>query len=394
MKRWTIQIVAGALGIALVVTAAACGRRAEQRPAGALTAATPSSSPPRTTPPPVAGAWNRLSAAPIAGPYILASVWTGKEMLTFGRVMSEDSGGDVDVAAAYDPATDTWRALTAGPDREGSYEGTDRAVWTGSEMLVWGITDKAFDPATDRWRRLPDPPLNWGGPAVTVWTGNQMIGWGGGCCDDNVGDGLAYTPATNSWEKLPSGPLAGRQAASGAWTGTELVIAGGGAEGKIFSDAAAYNPITHTWRQLPDMPQPRSGATSTWDGTEVLFVGGGNGRLSADGTAYDPAANRWRQLPAMGSPREGHVAVWTGNQLLVWGGRSGEGNTAARPPHGEAYDPAADSWSPLPVSPLRGRVGAAGIWTGTAMILWGGIAISPDPSQPLADGAAYTPGTR
>src|SRR5712691_7562110 len=213
MRRLAIAVIAGTLGLGLVVSAATWRARDDQRAAAAAighppaTRPSPTPRPSPTTPRPKVGTWQRLPAAPIEAPYVRESVWTGTEMLVFGRVMSFLPGGDFDVAAAYDPATHTWRKLPAGPDREGSFEGGNQAVWTGSEMLVWGITNKAFNPTTGRWRLLSDPPLSWGGPAVTVWTGRQMIGWGGGCCDDSTADGEAYNPATDSWETLPKAPL-------------------------------------------------------------------------------------------------------------------------------------------------------------------------------------------
>jgi hypothetical protein len=187
------------------------------------------------------GTWQRLPAAPIAVPYTSASVWTGTEMLIFGRVTSLKGGfATFDVAAAYNPATETWRKLHPGPGL--NREGHDEAVWTGSEMLVTGITSAAYNPATNRSRLLPAPPPGWD-PAFTVWTGRRLIGWGGGCCGDSNAWGAAYTPATNSWEMLPRAPLAGRQGTVGAWTGTELIIVGGNdADGKVFATAAARAP--------------------------------------------------------------------------------------------------------------------------------------------------------
>jgi hypothetical protein len=69
------------------------------------------------------------------------------------------------------------------------------------------------------------------------------------------------------------------------------------------------------------MPAPRTDASATWDGHEVLVVGGrgtvGRSGLDADGVAYNPATNRWQRLPAMDASRLGHTAVWTGQRLLV-----------------------------------------------------------------------------
>jgi N-acetylneuraminic acid mutarotase len=176
-----------------------------------------------------------------------------------------------------------------------------------------------------------------------------------------------------------------------AWTGRELVIAGGeGVDGAVFRDAAAYNPTTRTWRRLPPMPSSRGQAIAVWDGTEVLVAGGYGPGWSDNvpGLAYNPSSDRWRTLPTGDAGRAGHVAVWTGQQLLVWGGHRMRNGAWANPPHGMSYDPVADRWSALPVSPLRGRTGATAVWTGRAMIVWGGDSVSGDL---IGDGAVYQP---
>jgi hypothetical protein len=352
--------------------------------------------------------WQRLAAAPIpadpAGSY--AGVWTGTELLVHA-VVFDHRGGNLkgrSVAAAYNPATRSWRSLPPAPGRVFNGEGGYHAVWTGSELLGWGMgLHAAYNPATNRWRSLAPAPI--GAPSVTVWTGRQVLMWGGGCCDDYLAGGAAYTPATNTWQQLPAAPLAGRHT-SGAWTGKELILVGGtGVAGRqptvysVFMDAAAYNPATRTWRRLPALPAPQADATVTWDGREVLVVGGRVGlarsALYADGVAYNPATNHWRILPAMDTTRIGHSAVWTGHRLLVWGGQTVRAGSLAAPPHGVAYDPASNRWSLLPKAPLRGRTNHLAVWTGTTMLVWGGTSIVPDPATgnatTLTDGAAYTP---
>src|SRR5712691_13159819 len=82
----------------------------------------------------LAGTWHRLPAAPIAPDWGSGtSVWTGTQMLVFGRDQrtaldargNPYSVGSVDVAAAYSPAAKTWRRLAppAGPKY---YPGRDR----------------------------------------------------------------------------------------------------------------------------------------------------------------------------------------------------------------------------------------------------------------------------
>ncbi|HTG46035.1 MAG TPA: hypothetical protein VK646_00055 [Actinomycetota bacterium] len=337
------------------------------------------------------------------------SVWDGHEVLAFGRRSVNGAPYCQDYAYAYDPSTDVWRTLPPAPGPVGCFEGGDKAVWTGNEVLLWGVTNTAYDPATNRWRHLPQPPAGAGGPSVAVWTGEQMIGWGGGCCGGAYGDGAAYTPRTNSWKLLPPSPLSPRHT-TGTWTGTEMILAGGsGPEGyngnPVFRDAAAYDPSTRTWRKLPPMPIPREGGTMVWDGTEALLVGGDSSGLAHQvrGVAFDPSTDRWRWLPPMTYPRFLDVVVWAGDQLIVWGGLrepSAADQAAGRwwaggvPPNGESYDPATNAWSALPTAPLRGRTQASAVWTDSEVLIWGGFdARKPDasPMVVLKTAAALTP---
>jgi hypothetical protein len=352
------------------------------------------------------GSWQRLPAAPVAIEASRTSVWTGTEMLVYGVTGVAPDGNflkAVNVADAYNPATHSWRRLADPPGPRESL-GSNPATWTGKEMLVW--PSKAFNPRTNLWRRLPAAPTDAGG--LVVWSGRELIGWGGGCCGDAFSDGAAYRPATNSWRKLARSPLAGSQHPVGAWTGRELMIFVGGLDpdGKPWparlARAAAYNPTTNRWRRIAQLPGPRGGATAVWDGRELLVVGGAGralpGRpapLARVGFAYNPATNRWRRLSPMPSGRAGAAVVWTGKRILVWGGSlNGDGKPPVFPVHGLAYDPKADRWSTLPQSPLQGRLDPTAVWTGSQLILWGG----DKPATPLgtgtkylADGAAFRP---
>lgn len=362
---------------------------------------------------PGSGTWRLLPRAPIAPSGGLSSVWTGKEMLLFGRVTRQGKNGAflgrTDVAAAYNPTGNSWRRLPS-PGPTNGFMDTS-AVWTGKEMLVWGQgTRKAFNPLTNRWRTLPSSKLLaiHDGFGLVVWTGRELIGWGGGCCGDAFDDGVAYNPATNRWRALARSPLAGAQHPVGAWTGRELIVFVGGfdLDGKPWparlARAAAYNPATNTWRRIAPLPDARNGATAVWDGREVLVLGGAGdphggkpGALATAGFAYNPTTNRWRRLPPMESGRASFAAVWTGKQVLVWGGTTRQ-DPPLIPPHGLAYDPASNSWSTLPQAPLLGRLDPTAVWTGRAMIVWGG----QRPKLPLGtgsrlffDGAAFTPTT-
>src|SRR5918911_865982 len=211
-----------------------------------------------------------LALALVVAPAAVASAWTGKQMILFGRAGKRGAAGStfnrVNVAAAYDPARNAWRRLSP-PGPTGSFMGTD-AVLTGKEVLFVGQgTRLAYNPRTNRWRRLPGSPLLsiHDGYGIVVWTGREMIGWGGGCCGDAFSDGVAYNPATNRWRALAPTPLAGGR-----------------------------RPRARA-RRPPPPPALGGGAGGSGHARGLLVAGGGGGRSAARvGFAYNPATNRWR----------------------------------------------------------------------------------------------------
>ena len=83
------------------------------------------------------------------------------------------------------------------------------AVWTGTEMIVWGGNDAngqssegaRFNPGTNAWTRTNPvgAPSARGGHSA-VWTGSRMLIWGG----DNNADGAAYDPSQDTWTPIGS----------------------------------------------------------------------------------------------------------------------------------------------------------------------------------------------
>jgi hypothetical protein len=276
---------------------------------------------------PLVGSWKLLPRAPIQARAVGSAVWTGREFLVPGR----------NASVAYSPSRSSWRKLAALPGG---------AVWTGKQLLGWS----------------PSAPVS--RPTILAWTGSELIGW-------SREGGAAYRPGTRRWRRLAPAPFLGRS----AWTGRELIVVSG-------SRAAAFRPSSG-WRALPQLPEARNGANVVWDGSELLIVGGDD--APTQGFAYDPDTSVWRALAPMDSGRAHAAAVWTGKRLLVWGGETGKPGSFVIPPHGLAYDPKADRWSPLPQAPLRGRLDPLAVWTGRAMIVWGGAG--------RADGAAFEPKT-
>ena len=89
----------------------------------------------------------------------------------------------LNTGARYNPSTDSWTATSTSNAPEGRALHT--AVWTGSEMIVWGgynifNTGGRYNPGSDSW--IPTSTAN--APSgrychTAVWTGSEMIVWGG-----------------------------------------------------------------------------------------------------------------------------------------------------------------------------------------------------------------------
>ena len=237
-------------------------------------------------------------------------------------------------------------------------------AWTGSEVVVWGGSGAvdpapqgaAYDPATDTWRAMADAPVL---VAITgsVWTGSALLVFGHDGAATHL---LSYSPARDAWEELAAGPLAPRDWAVSAWTGRELIVWGGCdvAEGQCqdpiagdeLGDGAAFDPGTGQWRTLAPAPAPLDYAAAAWSGSE-LYVWGGYGAVGT-GLAYDPVADTWRMLPV--APLTGriyHAVVWTGTDLIVWGGATEAGAFG----DGARYSPELNLW--LPLVPSVGALG-------------------------------------
>jgi hypothetical protein len=63
-------------------------------------------------------------------------VWTGSEMIVWGGCVGPSCRSSTNTGGRYDPATDTWVVTSTTNAPSARFRHT--AVWTGSEMIVWG----------------------------------------------------------------------------------------------------------------------------------------------------------------------------------------------------------------------------------------------------------------
>jgi N-acetylneuraminic acid mutarotase len=101
------------------------------------------------------------------------------------------------------------------------------------------------------------------------------------------------------------------------------------------------------------------------------------------GGKYDLQSDVWTATSTTNtpSPRSGHTAVWTGSKMIIWGGISGDQYVNT----GGVYDPASDSWTATSTTNApTAYADFRAVWTGSEMIVWGG---------PFYGGAKYNPDT-
>ena len=330
------------------------------------------------------------------------AVWTGTEMLVWGG----NGAGDGRSGARYDPATDSWTAMSA---IDAPFGGANRpAVWTGTEMILWGdpeggnavILGSRYDPATDRWTTVSTT----GAPAhryyhTLVWTGTRMIVWGGYHPPENGGDAIAYgngalyDPATDTWSPMSTSDApAARFGHTAVWTGTEMIVWGGGGIGTVFRSGGRYDPATDTWLPLSTLNAPDVyDASAFWTGSRMIVWGQiGGGPIGSTGGRYDPASDTWEAdpIPVLAERRDFPSVVWTGTGMIVWGGRSDTDTLAS----GHRYDPATNAWTPTSlVDAPESRVWHTAVWAGTRMIVWGGT--SGPTIREVNSGGRYDPAT-
>jgi N-acetylneuraminic acid mutarotase len=310
------------------------------------------------------------------GREVPTAVWTGSEMIVWGG----ENPNVLNTGGRYNPSTDSWIATSTTNAPAGRFLHT--AVWTGSEMIVWGGNDTSgalntggrYNPSTDSWiatstTNAPDARVL----HTAVWTGNEMIVWGGGSnINLYMNTGGRYDPNTDSWTatSTTNAPV-GRERPTAVWTGSEMIV-WGGFNGNWLNTGGRYNPATNSWiaTSTTNAPAGRESHTAVWTGSEMIVWGGYNGSQLNTGGRFNPSTDTWAATSTINAPaaRYYHTAVWTDSEMVVWGGYNGSGlNTGGR------YNPSTDTWTVTSTTNApEARSHHSAVWTGSEMIVWGG----------------------
>ena len=239
----------------------------------------------------------------------------------------------------------------------------------------------------------------------SVWTGSKFIVWGGevsGVLSNQSGE---FSPSANTWTLLPAtnAPSA-RGDHTAVWSGSQMIVWGGVTASGETATGGVFDPVARVWRATASTaaPEARTGHTAVWAGDRMLIWGGGNpaGTLG-NGAAFVPGASpsngTWSALTASGAPvaRRGHNAVWTGSAMIVWGGLDANFSPLR---NGASFNPAgAGTWTAVPAvaAAPAARFGHSAVWTGTKMIVFGGAKtdVVGSATDLFADGAIFDPAT-
>jgi N-acetylneuraminic acid mutarotase len=334
-------------------------------------------------------------ARPVLARRLLRNLLRDQEPLDSSRTGAEDEVPEVIAvpSAKYvlpeilDPngcTDDTWTDTSTANAPSGRINHT--AVWTGSEMIVWGgeagfgnylNTGGRYDPSTDSWAatsttNAPSPRSS----HTAIWTGNEMIIWGGNPGTGYLNTGGKYDPSTDSWiaTSTTNAPTA-RLSHTAVWTGSEMIVWGGdGNNATILNTGGRYNPDADSWTvtSTTNAPSARVLHTAVWTGNEMIVWGGVDANFLNTGGRYHPITDSWIPTSTAGAPsgRYNYTAVWTGSEMIIWGGTDNFNrlNTGGR------YNPITDSWAATSTSSApSGRQLHTAVWTGSEMIVWGGL---------------------
>ncbi|MCO4747783.1 MAG: hypothetical protein KC912_23510 [Proteobacteria bacterium] len=239
--------------------------------------------------------------------------WTGARALVWTQL----GGAERPYLHLYDPGDDSWTAA-ADPEEMLEHDPTYHPVWTGEELIAWapGYDSAAYDPSTDSWRAI----RSFGDPGVDrfsrrAWTGTDMLIWSYrpyGTLESTLF--YRYTPATDTWTDLGTegGPVESLDWDSPAvWSGEEFILLDDAGKTRPWH----YDPAADSWRIGP--LGPNGGTKMAWTEERIVSWAG-----DTRGVFYEPASGDWFKATPKARPRALNLPAmqWTDDALFVWGG--------------------------------------------------------------------------
>lgn len=374
--------------------------------------------------------------------------WTGKRMIVADRSFGHKDN------AIYDPCNDTWERMST-PVLPPGLGHAKLSQWVGDRIVLWLRPNypkkhqwsvQEYDPDTNEWSDSAIPPAT---PPVDV-VGTRLLMWNGKAGDVDFATGRVHDLAQGRTIDLPKeGAPSARQGAVTAVLDDHRYLVWGGwgrpPNNKYLGDGAILDVREGAWTPVPekDAPSPRSWAFSTWAGKKLIVWGDIYGQHEG-GSIYDPVKNRWKAISEDGAPsaRQQSLVASASGRLIVAGGYNvevhGTSSTIVYVMEGALYNLDDDRWTAFPVpqkmdltwsavhaltdgrflfrhrdltwmmlfDPVSlqwieidpGSVASRGeariVWTGSRLIVWGGLhakQVIPNPCANVPPGFGCDP---
>jgi N-acetylneuraminic acid mutarotase len=153
-------------------------------------------------------------------------------------------------------------------------------VWGGASNTTAYADGGRYDPSENRWTALPASGLTGRAHHTAIWTGSQMIVWGGlSPLGDHFNDGGRFSPTGSNWVATSTvNAPGGRYDHTAVWTGSEMIVCGGTSSTNL-NDGGRYSPTANTWGPMPTAngPGALAGHIASWTGSEMIVWGGAGG---------------------------------------------------------------------------------------------------------------------
>jgi N-acetylneuraminic acid mutarotase len=206
-----------------------------------------------------------------------------------------------------------------------------------------------YDPTAGTWSRSAGPADGRQKPAMAALNGKIYAtgGWGGTGSPD--GKTEVYDPAANTWTTAAANPHP--LAASGvAVVDGKMYVVGGCDSSCGATDVMVYDPAADSWSRAADYPEPVSWESCGAIAGELYCAGGtsSSGGASRHTYVYDPQTDSWSQAADLPIDLWGSGYTTAEGRLLVSGGVTDHNGVVTN--QGFSYEPAGDTWSPIPNS--------------------------------------------
>jgi Galactose oxidase, central domain/Kelch motif len=287
---------------------------------------------------------------------------TNKVLVVGGYNQNGANGGEQATAELFDPITGTWNLTASLAKARGGHVAVllpnGDVVVAGGDTPGPGSDDRKteiYRVSSKSW--VTGPTLNKArlNPTATLLPEGRVLAGGGAWNPAAPTLTEVYNPV-NLAEWKNTGKMATRRRYHSATPlpGGSVLITGGQNETfQTVDTCELYDPVGELFQATGSLAVARQNHTGALlRSGKVLVAGGGTGSPTATyelATAlYDPTSGSWTSSGSLAIGREGHTATLLADgKVLVTGGSNGGGLLT----NCELYNPAADTWSPVP-SPL------------------------------------------